>query len=97
MAEVEDLIAAGLPVALSVSSDLLNGKPKDQGNGHLIVVVGFTDSGDVVVNDPWPNAKKENSLRKVFPRGRVIKAWQRSKQTVYVIGPEEMVARMVGK
>jgi uncharacterized protein YvpB len=85
LAQVEDLLASGVPVALSVSSDLLNGKAKDEGNGHLIVVVGFTESGDVVVNDPWPNPKQENSLRKVFPRERVLKAWQRSKQTVYVV------------
>ena len=87
---VEDCIVAGVPVALSVSFDLLNGKEKDQQNGHLIVVVGFTATGDVVVNDPWPNPKRENRVRKVFPREQVIKAWQRSKQTVYVLAPAEM-------
>jgi uncharacterized protein YvpB len=85
LGDVEDWIAAGVPVALSVSFDLLNGREKDLGNGHLIVVVGFTASGDVVVNDPWPSPKKENSVRKVFPRNRVIKAWQRSHQTAYVV------------
>jgi uncharacterized protein YvpB len=87
--EVEDCIAKGFPVALSVSFDLLNGKEADQNNGHLIVVVGFTEAGDVVVNDPWPNPKRENSVRKTFLRERVIAAWQRSKQTVYVIAPEQ--------
>ena len=87
---VEDSIVAGQPVALSVSFDLLNGKEKDQNNGHLIVVVGFTENGDVVVNDPWPNPKRENRVRKIFPREQVVKAWQRSKQTVYVVEPEDM-------
>ena len=90
LAEVEDWIAAGVPVALSVSFDLLNGKPRDQGNGHLIVVVGFTKAGDVVVNDPWPHPRKENSVRKVFPRKNVLRAWQRSRHTVYLIYPESV-------
>ena len=85
---VEDWIVAGIPVALSVSFDLLNGKEADQGNGHLIVVVGFTETGDVVVNDPWPNPKKENRVRKIFPRAQVIRAWQRSKQAAYLVVPE---------
>ena len=87
---VEDCIAAGIPVALSVSFDLLNGKEEDQNNGHLIVVVGFTENGDVVVNDPWPDPNGENRVRKVFPRGRVMNAWQRSKQTVYLVHPQGM-------
>lgn len=85
---VEEFIAAGVPVALSVSFDLLNGQQKDQNNGHLIVVVGFTASGEVVVNDPWPNPQRENRVRKIFPRAQVMSAWQRSKQTVYVVVPE---------
>lgn len=86
--QVEDCIAAGIPVALSVSFDLLNGKNADMNNGHLIVAVGFTENGDVVINDPWPNPKKENTVRKIFPRERVIRAWQRSKQTAYVVFPD---------
>ncbi len=84
---VEDWIVAGIPVALSVSFDLLNGKEADQNNGHLIVVAGFTERGEVVVNDPWPNPKGENRVRKIFPREQIIRAWQRSKQTVYLLQP----------
>ena len=86
--QVENYIAADIPIALSVSFDLLNGKEQDQNNGHLIVVVGFTETGDVVVNDPWPNPRKENRVRKIFPRAQVVAAWQRSKQTVYLVFPE---------
>jgi hypothetical protein len=74
-------------VVASVSFDLLNGKPKDEGNGHLVVVVGFTRTGDVVVNDPWPNPRHENSVRKTFPRKNFIRAWERSHRTVYLIRP----------
>ncbi len=88
--QVEDCVASGVPVALSVSFDLLNGKEADMNNGHLIVVVGFTESGDVVVNDPWPNPKRENSVRKVFPREQVIRAWQRSRQTIYLVVPNDV-------
>jgi uncharacterized protein YvpB len=89
--QAEDCIEAGIPVALSVSFDLLHGKNQDENSGHLIVVVGFTENGDVIVNDPWPNPKRENRVRKVFPRERVVAAWQRSKQTVYVVFPENVV------
>ena len=85
---VEDSIVAGQPVALSVSFDLLHGKEEDQSNGHLIVLLGFTADGDVVVNDPWPNPQRENRVRKIFPRTQVMKAWQRSKQTVYFVAPQ---------
>ena len=88
--EIEEWVAAGIPVAASVSFDLLNGKPSDEGNGHLIVVVGFTGEGDVVVNDPWPNPQKENSVRKIFPRKNFITAWERSRRAVYLIYPESM-------
>ncbi|MBI5386054.1 MAG: peptidase C39 family protein [Verrucomicrobia bacterium] len=86
--EVEDWIAAGIPVAVSVSFDLLNGKSSDQGTGHLILVVGFTNQGDIVVNDPWPNPKRENSVRKIFPRANLLKAWERSHHTIYLVYPE---------
>lgn len=90
VSEIEEWVAAGIPVAVSVSFDFLNGRPVDDGNGHLIVVVGFTGTGDVVVNDPWPNPKKENTVRKVFPRQNLVKAWERSRRAVYLICPETM-------
>lgn len=88
--EIEEWVAAGIPVVVSVSFDFLNGRPVDDGNGHLVVVVGFTDTGDVVVNDPWPNPKKENSVRKIFPRQNLVRAWERSRHAVYLIYPEMM-------
>jgi hypothetical protein len=90
LTEVEGWIAAGVPVVLSVSFDRLNGKAADEGTGHLIVCVGFTEAGDVVVNDPWAPKDRPSEVRQVHPRSRVIAAWARSRQTVYLIYPETL-------
>jgi len=84
---IEDWIAAGIPVAASVSSDVLRGAPRDQGNGHLIVCVGFTKDGDVVTNDPWAILPKGESVRRTYPREVFIRSWERSKSAIYVIHP----------
>jgi hypothetical protein len=84
LSEVEDWIAAGIPVALSVCSDRLNHRGPGP-NGHLIVCVGFTESGDVVVNNP---ASLLN-IRRVYPRKDVIYAWSYSRNAVYLIYPED--------
>src|SRR5947207_2120861 len=53
VSELEDWIGAGVPVALSVAYTVLRGVPPREGpDGHLVVCVGFTPSGDVIVNDP---------------------------------------------
>ena len=86
--DLEDWVAAGVPVVASVSFDLLNGRALDEGTGHLIVVAGFTSDGQVVINDPWPNPRKGFKHRQVFSRQSVQRAWCRSHQTVYLIYPE---------
>jgi hypothetical protein len=83
LSEVEDWIAAGVPVVLSVSADLLHHRGPGP-NGHLIVCVGFTDTGDPVVND----AGMTNNIRRVYPRKDLIYAWADSRNTVYLIYPE---------
>ena len=47
-------IEAGIPLVASISfgSGELDGAPIGATNGHLLVIVGFTDDGDVIVNDP---------------------------------------------
>ena len=88
VADLETLVAAGVPSIASVSFDLLHGREQDQGNGHLVVCVGFTDHGDVVVNDPWARLDAGEKVRRVIPRQNFEKAWMRSRRTVYVIHPE---------
>ncbi len=83
LAEVEKWIAAGYPVGLSVCSDRLHHRGPGP-NGHLIVCVGFTKDGDVVVNDPGSSKQ----VRRVYPRPDVIYAWAYSHNAVYIIYPE---------
>jgi hypothetical protein len=85
VAELEDWIQSGLPVVVSVSYDVLRGKPKPSaGDGHLVVCIGFTSQGDVVVHDPGTR----NGARRTFPRADLSKAWATSHNTVYLIYPQ---------
>jgi len=86
--ELEDWSAKGLPTVVSVSYDLLRGKPADNDPGHLMVCDGFTSTGDIVLNDPAYHPDKGESCRRVFPRASFLKAWARSRNTVYLIYPE---------
>jgi hypothetical protein len=86
VSEIEDWIARGFPVAASVSYAQLLGRPKPApGDGHLVVVVGFTKSGDVVLNDPGVRRER---VRRVIPRNNFIAAWARSHRTIYLVWPE---------
>lgn len=88
VSELEDWIAAGIPVIVSVSYDLLKGKTEAKDAGHLILCVGFTEHGDIIVNDPWARLEQGETVRKTFSRQHLITAWQNSHNTVYLIYPE---------
>jgi Peptidase_C39 like family len=88
ISELEPWIAAGVPVVMSVSSYLTNDRHDGPDNGHLIVCLGFTKTGDMVVNDPGVSLKRGESVRRIYPRERVINAWKKSKNTVYLVYPE---------
>ncbi|HLV81258.1 MAG TPA: glycerophosphodiester phosphodiesterase family protein [Chthonomonadaceae bacterium] len=87
--ELEEWVAADIPPIVSVSYDLLKGKPKDEDPGHLMVCDGFTNDGDIVLNDPATHLDRGESGRKVFPREQFIRAWHRSYNTVYLIYPDD--------
>jgi hypothetical protein len=88
LSEVEDWIAAGIPVILSTRWDWLQpGRPFDN-NGHLIVCIGFTENGDVVVNDPATRLDRGESVRHIYKREDVIHAWTKSHNVVYLVYPE---------
>ncbi|MVA75224.1 peptidase C39 family protein [Auraticoccus sp. F435] len=86
--EAETFIEAGIPLVVSVSfsRDELDGAGYGT-DGHLLVVVGFTRSGDVVVNDPASHLAKSNAqVRTTYDRAQFEKAWLTgSKGTTYVI------------
>jgi hypothetical protein len=88
VSELEQWIAAGVPVILSVSSYLTNDRHDGPDNGHLIVCSGFTETGDIVANDPGVSIKNGERVGRIYPRERVINAWKKSKNTVYLVYPE---------
>ncbi len=90
--DVEREIAAKRPVIVSHQwerGDLTNA-PVSRSNGHLIVAVGFTESGDVVVNDP---AAKRGEIRRVYKRAELYRTWQeRGTGIVYLVHPSPQVS-----
>jgi hypothetical protein len=84
--EAGRFIEAGIPLVASISfgSGDLDGAPISATNGHLVVIVGFTAAGDVVVNDPA--ASRSGGVRRTYDRGQFEDAWiPRSGGLVYVI------------
>jgi len=84
--EAERFIVAGIPVVASISFGRgeLDGAPISSSNGHLLVIVGFTKQGHVVVNDPA--APTRAGVRRVYNRGQLERAWLNgSGGTAYVI------------
>jgi hypothetical protein len=72
---VEAWIEKGVPVVVSVSfsKGQLTGAPISSTSGHLLVIVGFTKSGDVVVNDPAAASSK--GVRRTYDRRQLEDAW----------------------
>jgi len=88
ISEVEDWIAAGIPVILSARWDgLAPGRPPDS-EGHLIVCIGFTEEGDVITNDPATRVQRGEFVRRIYKRENVIRAWMKSHNAVYLVYPE---------
>ena len=82
--DLEILSKAGIPVACSVSLDLLQGKEKAKEGGHLVIVVGFEKDGTPIFNDP----AFKTGVRKTYKRADFERAWCFSKRTVYVMVSE---------
>jgi hypothetical protein len=82
----ERFIKAGIPLVASIAfgPGELDGAPISSTDGHLVVIVGFTKTGDVVVNDPA--AATNAGVRRTYDRGQFENAWiPKSGGTVYVI------------
>ncbi|MBI5531637.1 MAG: C39 family peptidase [Deltaproteobacteria bacterium] len=85
--QIERLIAADIPVAISISfsGGALTGAPGASTDGHLIVVRGFTEQGDVVCNDPWFST--DGTVQVTYKRAELESAWSHSRRTTYVAWP----------
>ena len=75
VAQAEQLVDAGIPLVASVAfgPGELAGAPLGSTAGHLLVVVGLDDAGDVVVNDPA--APTTAGVRRTYDRARFERAW----------------------
>ncbi|MGN6576202.1 MAG: C39 family peptidase [Nocardioides sp.] len=93
LAEAELLVAGGIPLVASVSfkREELDGAGYDTA-GHLLVVVGFDDEGNVVCHDPASHEVPDNAqVRVVYDRSQFTRVWQDSSGgLVYVIRPPEL-------
>jgi uncharacterized protein YvpB len=86
LADLERLLDAGVPVAVSIAYSKLLGEDwgrEEADDGHIMVALGFTENGDVVVNDP----AKQSQVRRIYRRKAFIESWAASKNTVYVVHP----------
>ncbi|MDT0382212.1 C39 family peptidase [Streptomyces sp. DSM 42041] len=77
--DAERLIAAGIPLITSQSfiESELDGAGYGTA-GHLMTIVGFTQNGDVIANDP---ASSDNpSVRNIYKRRQFENIWLRTKR-----------------
>ncbi len=93
LTEAEQFIKAGIPLVVSVS--FRKGELSGAGygtNGHLMVIVGFTQNGDVVVNDPASHLIASNDeVRTVYNRAEFENVWvPHSGGITYVIHPSSV-------
>jgi hypothetical protein len=90
LVEAEQLVAAGIPLVLSVSfaAGELSGAGYSTA-GHLLTVVGFTADGDPVVNDPASHELADNAqVRTTYDRCELERAWLRGSGGItYVLHP----------
>jgi hypothetical protein len=102
LTELESYIRRGIPVVTSQSfyASELTGSGYDT-DGHLMVIIGFTKSGDVIANDP---ASPDNAaVRHVYQRHQFETVWLRTERhltsggigggsggVVYIITPHGM-------
>jgi hypothetical protein len=85
--QAERLIAAEIPLVISISfgAGELTGGPISATTGHLIVLRGFTASGDVVCNDPA--FASDAAVQVTYKRAELEQAWSHSQRTAYLIWP----------
>ncbi len=88
--EAEQFIGAGVPLIASVTFTATELPGAGYATrGHLLVLAGFTDAGDVVANDPASHLVPSNDdVRTVFARADFERVWLgRSGGIVYIIAP----------
>jgi hypothetical protein len=91
LAEVEPWTAAGVPVVASIrfrAGELAGAPISSALGGHLLVVRGFTEGGDVLVNDPA--APSDRSVPRRYARRQFERVWLNgSNGVVYLVHPPD--------
>ncbi|MEU6948745.1 peptidase C39 family protein [Streptomyces sp. NPDC046316] len=79
LTELEALIRAGIPVITSQSfhKEELTGAGYGT-SGHLMTVIGFTEDGDVIANDPA--SPSNEAVRRIYRRREWENIWLRTKR-----------------
>jgi hypothetical protein len=78
------------PIAISITArgGEVGNMTYDPGGGHLLVLIGLTESGDAIVLDPA--YKDEADARRVYPERDLTEVWLRRKRgTAYVLLPPD--------
>jgi hypothetical protein len=92
LAKAEEFVVAGVPVVMSIAwgKGDLTGSDIDSTNGHLLVLVGFDDQGNPIVNDPASNT--DDTVQRTYQRAEFEPLWlEASGGTVYLIYPPATV------
>jgi hypothetical protein len=90
LAEAEQLVAAGVPLVVSINFAEEEMPEAGYGtDGHLVTIVGFTADGDPVINDP--NKATNAGVRNIYTRENFERVWQTSTDGLtYVIHPHHV-------
>jgi len=94
LADMERYIERDIPLVASirVAPGELDGSPYEKTDGHLLVVRGFTQDGDVIANDPYA---LPGHIRIVYKRAQFERVWmQGSGGIVYVIAPAQVLRQV---
>lgn len=88
--DVEKWVAKGVPVTISIDYNVIRER-KGGRMGHLMVLKGFTEDGQCIINDPYHKPEEGESARRIFSRKAFENSWLTnvgSLGTVYLIYPE---------
>lgn len=91
LSQLESWIEKGIPVIVSIAykAGQLAGTPIPVSDGHLLVVRGFDQNGNVITNDPAADPRLGQSTRIVYNRGQFEQRWLASSGgAAYLIYPK---------
>lgn len=94
LSQLESWIEKGIPVIVSIAfkAGQLAGTPIPSSNGHLLVVRGFDQGGNIITNDPAADPRLGQKTRLVYNRAQFEQRWLASSGgAAYLIYPKGTV------